>query len=63
MWVRVALSVLSTAEMRWLYVSTSVASSRMGDHSWFLATNTCHTYKRVSTNLSSPYKQPTIKKI
>jgi len=26
----------------------------MGDHPGFLTTNPCHTYKRVSTNRSSP---------
>jgi len=32
----------------------------MGDHPRFLASNPFHTYKRVSTNRSSPKKQQLI---
>jgi len=34
----------------------------VGDHSGFLATNLCHTYKRVSTNCSNRILSPSNKK-
>jgi len=37
-----------------VYVLAGVDSSRMGDPIGFLATNSCHAYKRVSTNRISP---------